>query len=180
MTRRLPHGDPRLPWRETALPLLASVESESIIAQDAVYPKAFLSAVAREALGDAAQARREYETALPLLQAEVDKSPGRATQLVVLARAYAGLGRKQDALREARRAVGLLPISKDAFDGPDVEIDRAAVEARVGETDAAIEHIRHLLSIPSQLSPALLRIDPTWAPLRHDSRFRQLAELGRE
>ncbi len=163
-----------------AVPFLDSVESESITGHFGVYPKAFFYAGAHEALGDAAQARREYETALPLLQAEVDKSPGGALQLVLLARAYAGLGRKEDALREARRAVGLLPISKDAFLGPDVEIERAAVEARVGETDAAIEHIRHLLSIPSQLSPPLLRIDPRWTPLRGDPRFRQLAELGRE
>ncbi len=165
-----------------ALPFLASVESESINSGFAIYPRAFLYAVAHEALGDIARARREYETALPLLQAEIDKNPGPggAIQLAVLARAYAGLGRKQDALREARRAVGLLPISKDAFSGPEVEIDRAAVEARVGETDAAIEHIRHLLSIPCPLSPALLRIDPRWAPLRGDPRFRQLAELGRD
>ena|SRR6266446_2453502 len=71
-------------------------------------------------------------------------------------------------------------LSKDAFLGAEVEIDRAAVEARVGETDAAIERIRHLLSIPCFLSPGLLRIDPKWAPLRGDPRFRKLAELKRE
>jgi serine/threonine-protein kinase len=163
-----------------AVPFLDSIDSESITGYFAVYPKAFLYAVAHEALGDAARARREYETALPLLQSEVDKNPGSAIQLIVLARAYASLGRKEDALQEAQRAVGLLPISKDAFLGPDVEIDRAAVEARVGETDAAIEHIRHLLSIPCLLSPGLLRIDPRWAPLRNDPRFRKLAELGPE
>ncbi len=170
-----------------ALPLLDSVEFESITSQVAVYPKAFLYAVAHEALGDATRARTEYETALPLLEAKVEKHPGRASQgygrdrqLSLLARAYAGLGRKEDALREVRRAVELLPISKDALIGAEVEIDRAAVEARVGEMDAAIEHIRHLLSIPSQLSPGLLRIDPQWAPLRDDPRFRKLAELDRE
>jgi len=168
-----------------ALPLLDSVEFESITGFDAVCPKAFLYAVAHEALGDTARARTEYETALPLLEAEVEKDLGRASQggarqLSLLARAYAGLGRKEDALREVRRLVGLLPISKDAFLGAEVEIDRAAVEARVGETDAAIEHIRHLLSIPCFLSPGLLRIDPKWAPLRGDPRFRKLAELKRE
>ena len=61
--------------------------------------------------------------------------------------------------------------------GADIEIERATVEARVGETDAAIEHIRHLLSIPCLLSPGLLRIEPDWAPLRNDPRFRKLAEL---
>jgi serine/threonine-protein kinase len=162
--------------RET-LPVLDSLESESIVDYRGLYPKAFLYAVAHQALGEAARARQEYEAAVPLLEAEVKKSPSRIYQRTVLARAYAGLGRKEDALREARRAVELLPISKDAFFGPDVEISRAAVETRVGEKDAAIERIRYLLSIPCELSPAILRIDLTWAPLRDDPRFRKLAEL---
>jgi tetratricopeptide (TPR) repeat protein len=162
-----------------ALPVLDSLESESMTSasKDAVFPKAFLYAVTHEALGNAARARREYEMVLPLLEAEVEKSPDYASRRTILARAYAGLGRKEDALLEARRAVELLPISKDAFWGPGVEISRAQVEARVGETDSAIERIRYLLSIPSYLSPALLRIDPAWAPLHDDPRFRKLAEL---
>jgi tetratricopeptide (TPR) repeat protein len=165
-----------------ALPLIDSMVSESVSGWDAVYPKAFLYALAHEALGDAARARQEYQTALPLLQAEAEltKKSRNANQFIVLARTYAGLGRKEDALRETRRAVELLPISKDALDGPEVELGRALVEARVGETEAAIEHVRQLLSIPSQLSPALLRIDPGWAPLRNDPRFRKLAELEQE
>jgi eukaryotic-like serine/threonine-protein kinase len=165
-----------------ALLLLDSVEFESIAVNRAVFPKAFCYAVAHEALGDLARARREYETALPLLETEVNKNHGLegALQLSLLARAYAGLGRKQDALHEARRLVGLLPISKDALFGALGELTRAKVEARVGETDAAIEHIRYLLSIPSPLSPALLRIDPIWSSLRGDPRFRQLAGLERE
>ncbi len=163
-----------------AVPFLDSLEAESMTASLAVYPKAFLYAVVHEALGDDARARKEYEAALPLLEAEVQKNPRRALQRTTLARAYAGLGRKEDALREARRAVDILPMSKDAVDGSQIEVDRAIVEARVGETDAAIEHIRHLLSVPCFLSPGLLRIDPRWAPLRDDSRFRKLAELERE
>jgi len=163
-----------------ALAWLERFEAESITGLEVIFPKSFLSARAHEALGDGAQARREYETALPWLETEVDKNPGRARQRTALARAYAGLGRKEDALREAKRAVELLPMSKDAFVGADVEIERAEVEAQVGETDAAIEHIRHLLSVPCSLSPALLRIDPRWEPLRDDPRFRKLAELDRE
>ena len=161
-----------------ALPFLDYVDSDSIIGRGSrAVPKALLYAAAHEALGDADQARKEYETALPLLAAEVEKNPSRPFQRSLLARAYAGLGRKEDALREANRAIEIRPISKDHVGGAGFEIERAAVEARVGETNAAIEHIRYLLSIPCLLSPALLRIDPTWAPLRADSRFRKLAEL---
>jgi len=158
-----------------ALPFLDSLDSDSITRGLAVYPKAFLYAVAHQALADADRARKEYETALPLLAAEIEKNPSRPLQRSLLAHAYAGLGRKEDALREAQHTVEVLPISKDYQLGADIEIERAAVEARVGETDAAIEHIRQLLSIPCNLSPALLRIDPWWAPLRADPRFQKLA-----
>jgi len=163
---------------DEALNLLDSVEADSISTPRGLYPKAFLYAGAHEALGDAARARKEYETARAALEAEVEKNPGRGPQRMLLARAYAGLGRKEDALREAQRAVEALPISKDAFFGSDIEIYRAAVEGRVGDTDSAIEHIRQLLSIPCLLSPALLRIDPKWRPLRNDPRFRELAGLA--
>jgi hypothetical protein len=83
-------------------------------------------------------------------------------------------------LREAQRAVEIMPYSRGAHFGCHIETLRAAVEGRVGETDAAIEHIRQMLAVPCLLSPALLRIDPDWAPLRNDPRFRKLAELERE
>src|SRR6516165_2799917 len=129
-----------------ALPFLDSLDSDPITGGgggvgSAVFPKAFLYAVAHEALGDADQARKEYETALPLLAAEVERNASEAGPRTLLARANAGLGRKVDALREASRAVEILPISKDHPRGTEIEIQRAAVEARVGETDAAIEHI---------------------------------------
>jgi len=133
-----------------------------------------------EALDEPTRAREEYQAAVPLLESLVNKVPTRVFERSLLARAYAGLGRKEDALREARHAVEQLPISKDALTGVSVELELAAVEARVGETDAAIEHIRHLLSIPCVLSPGLLRIDPRWAPLRDDPRFRKLAELDQQ
>ena len=66
-----------------------------------------------------------------------------------------------------------MPVSRDALSGSFVAIDRARVEARVGESDAAVAHIEELLAIPGAISPALLRIDPNWAPLRGDARFRK-------
>ncbi len=166
-----------------ALVFLDSLDADSITTAAAVYPKAFLYAVAHEALGDAARARREYQTALPALEAEVQKHGRRqdieAYQRAELAWAYAGLDRKEDALREASRAIEIMPISIDTIVGRHLEIYRALVEARIGETDTAIEHIRELLSVPCLLSPGLLRVDPRWAPLRNDPRFRKLAELER-
>ncbi len=164
---------------ETLL-FLDAVRSDSIATPWAVYPKAFVSAAAHDALGDSIRAQKDYETARPALETEAERNPSRAYQRILLARAYAALGRKDDALREANRAVQALPISRDAWFGSDNEIGQAMVEARVGEKAKAIEHIRALLSIPCLLSPALLRVDPRWAPLRGDPRFRKLAELDRE
>jgi len=92
-----------------------------------------------------------------------------------LAIAYALLGRKGDALREAARAAEILPVSRDGNDGADLQEDYAFVETLVGETDAAVKRLTYLLSIPSDLSVNLLRFDPTWDPLRGNPRFEKLA-----
>jgi TolB-like protein/Tfp pilus assembly protein PilF len=159
-----------------ALTALEGIHVEALLL-DATYPTSFLFAVAHEALGDTARARKEYEAVRPRLEEEVRTHPDNPDQHCVLARAYAGLGRKEDALREARRAVEIQPVSVDAFNGPQYLTALAEIEARVGETSAAIERIRYLLSIPSFLAPGLLRSDPRWAPLKNDARFRELAGL---
>ena len=163
---------------QEALPILEALEPKSLGNQYAVYPKTFLLAGAHQALGETEKAQKEYEAAIPLLEAEVQKrNPPPPNQHPLLAYAYAGVGRKEDALREAGLGAQLIPVSEDAYLGATMQIWRAAVEARVGDKDAAIDRIRYLLSIPSYLSPGLLRIDPFWTPLREDPRFRKLAEL---
>ena len=154
-------------------------QTESLGSPYAVYPKAFLYALAHQALGENGRARSEFETAIPMLETEVkERNPPRVFQRPLLAYAYAAVGRKQDALAEIARAVELFPLSRNAYRGSSVAIWQAAVEARVGKKDTAIDRIRHLLSIPAFLSPGMLRVDPIWAPLRDDPRFRKLAELG--
>jgi hypothetical protein len=91
-----------------------------------------------------------------------------------LASAYALLGRKADALREAAKATEILPVSRDAIDGPDLQKDYAFVEMLVGETDAAVRRLAYLLSIPSDVSINVLRVDPTWKSLRQSEAFQRL------
>ncbi len=89
---------------------------------------------------------------------------------------YAGLGRKEDALREGKLAVELLPVSKDAWRGCYRVKDLARIYVMVGEFDAAIEKIELLLDRPSEMSIPLLRLNPAWDPLRDYPRFKRFVE----
>ena len=143
-------------------------------------PKSLLSAIAYDAIGDLEHARAGYDAARIELEAEHPDRPGEEVLRCRLGRAYAGLGRKKDALRECGLAVESQPVTSDAVDGPALLEQLAAIQARVGEPDAAIAILAKLMAMPASISAPLLRIDPKWAPLRSDPRFRQLAGLPRE
>ena len=95
--------------------------------------------------------------------------------------AYAGLGRKREAIQEGQKAVELLPITKEAAppSGHHLAVDLARINTMVGENGAAVDQLQHLLSIPGLLSSAWLRLDPTWDPLRSDPRFQRLLDRER-
>jgi serine/threonine-protein kinase len=124
--------------------------------------------------GDLVRSRVLADSARTILERRVAADPNEAGVRMDLATAYALLGRKDDALREAGRATEMLPVSRDAVDGPDLQEDFAFVETLVGETDAAVTRLAYLLSIPSDISVNLLRVDPTWNALRESARFKQL------
>ena len=94
---------------------------------------------------------------------------------VFLGVALAYLGDKAAAIREGRRGVELLPISRDATSGPYLQHDLARIYILVGEPEKALDQLEPLLKIPYYLSPGWLRIDPNFAPLRGNPRFERLA-----
>jgi serine/threonine-protein kinase len=86
----------------------------------------------------------------------------------------AALGNKENAIREGRRAVELLPVTKDSIDGAELVQYLAVIYAGVGEKDLALEQLRIASSIPGYLSYGSLRLDPLWDPLRGDPGFEKI------
>src|SRR4029077_16941313 len=86
----------------------------------------------------------------------------------------AGLGRKDDAIREGRRAVELLPVSKDVMHGTDLILNLAVIYAWTGEKDLALKQLAEPAQVPSSLNYGWLRLHPSWDPLRGDPRFEKI------
>jgi len=109
-----------------------------------------------------------------LAEQRVRAQPDEANFHSALGIAYAGLGRKAAAIDEARRAVALLPLSRDAWRGLYRLEDLARVYVMVGEYDAALDTLERLLSLPGGRSIPFLKLDPTWDPLRNRPQFAAL------
>ena len=83
----------------------------------------------------------------------------------------AGLGRKEEALREGRRAVELRPLTEDAVDGGTVLVSLATIHAWLGDVKSSLDQLESLVRIPNGLSFGQLKFDPVWDAVRGDSRF---------
>jgi len=105
-----------------------------------------------------------------IVQAQPDYGPA----VCILALIDAGLGRKEEALREIRHAVELMPVTKDASSGAAMIEYSAIVAAWVGEKDLALEHLAQAARLPGFLSYGRLKLLPWWDPLRGDPRFEQI------
>jgi Flp pilus assembly protein TadD len=117
-----------------------------------------------------------YESARNILESKIQEQPEDARFHSSLGIAYAGLGRKQDAIREGKLAVDLLPVTKEAWRGLHRVEALAKIYVMVGEFDAAVDQLEFLLYRPGELSIPLLRLDPAWNPLRNHPRFQKLLE----
>ena len=124
--------------------------------------------------GDLAGSRSYAEKAREALERQLRDAPDDPQRHVILGLALARLGRKEDAIREGRRGVELMPMSRDAPQAAYAQHQLARIYISVGEPEKALDQLEPLLKIPYYLTPAWLKIDPNFDPLRSNPRFQKL------
>ena len=159
---------------QEALDGLSEQSVSLFAAQEQYIPKDLFQARLFGFLNRPKEAAAHYEAARILLEGQAAAHADDSRFHSALGIVYAGLGRKEDALREGKAGTDLLPVSRDALIGPLRVRDLAEILAMVGEKRAATEQLGYLLSIPSEISVPFLRVDPTWNPLRAEAEFQKL------
>jgi tetratricopeptide (TPR) repeat protein len=139
-------------------------------------PKAFLEGTIHFLQGDKPKSQLEFEHARVISEKSLREAPEDPARHAQHGLILAGLGRKEEAIAEGKRAVEMVPESQDAFDGPRATATLAQIYAWTGESDEAFRLLDHLLGIPNGLTIPLLKLDPVWDPLRNDPRFQALID----
>jgi serine/threonine protein kinase/tetratricopeptide (TPR) repeat protein len=153
---------------------LAALGDNSIGTERIKYgPRLWEGLIARMTKDDA-KARAAFTAARAEQEKLVRANPDDAGRLCILGLIDAGLGRKEEALREGRRALALLPVERDARGGPAMIVCFARIATWVGDKDLACEQVARASQLPSSVSYGDLKLMPWWDPLRGDSRFEQI------
>ncbi|HEX2449690.1 MAG TPA: serine/threonine-protein kinase [Gemmatimonadales bacterium] len=125
--------------------------------------------------GDSARAAAYADSARTVLREQSRAAPDDAQRHAVLGVALAYMGRKAEAIREGRRGVELLPLDRDAYLAPYVQLQLVRILALTGEPGPALDALEPLLRVPFYVSAGWLRLDPAFDPLRKEPRFQRLA-----
>lgn len=126
-------------------------------------------------MGARGAAAVQFDSARTTLEDVRDRQPGEFLPHAALGTVYAGLNRPADAVASAHRAIELMPVEKDALDGPGMLYNLAWVYALLGNADSAAVYLHRSLSIPSYYSINLVRADPLFASFVSTPQFRDLA-----
>jgi tetratricopeptide (TPR) repeat protein len=142
-------------------------------------PESLADGQVARARGDKQKALAVFAAARKRLVATWETKVKDASYFVDLAGLDAGLGRKEDAIREALRAVDLMPIAKDSLAGPRVVTNLALVYAWTGERDRALEQLEIVATIPAGPTYGDLRFNPCWDDLRGAKRFDKIVAAAK-
>jgi tetratricopeptide (TPR) repeat protein len=138
------------------------------------FPRPWYEGLIARTQGNSARAERAFNAARTLLEERLKLKPDDPRTLAVVAQIDANLGKKALAMSEAEKAVSLMPVSRDAYDGPLVLQGLAQVYTWSGEHKRALDVLRQLLNMPGYISYGYLKTDPAWDPLRSEREFDQL------
>jgi tetratricopeptide (TPR) repeat protein len=166
--------------RRPADALAALAASRYVVSEDEMLyaPHSLLRGMAYGGLGDSTRARAQFDTARVMMEDSVAAHPDDPRLHIALGMALAGLGRREDAIRAAQRAMALAPISADIIRATCFMGGAAEIFAALGENAAAIQLLDRLLQMPAgrEASVPLLRVDPAYDRLRGDPRFERMLE----
>jgi serine/threonine-protein kinase len=174
--------------------ICALAERDAAVAKDALiafgeepisfanvpFNRPFIEGVIARMTKDDEKARLAFTAARSKQEKIVQAQPNYGPALCVLGLIDAGLGRKEEALREGRRAVELLPVEKDSMNGANMVKYLAMIAAWVGDKDLACEQLANVIRRPSTVSYGELKLLPFWDPLRGDPRFEKLVEESKQ
>jgi tetratricopeptide (TPR) repeat protein len=138
------------------------------------FSRAFLEGVIARMMKDDRKAQSAFAVARADQEKIVQAQPNYGPSLVLLGLIDAALGRRDEALREGRRAIELLPIEKDAVNGRITIAYFAMIAAWVGDNATACEQLTGDVRYTSSLTYGQLKLMPWWDPLRGDPCFEQI------
>jgi TolB-like protein/class 3 adenylate cyclase len=141
---------------------------------NSLWARDWFVGLAARTFGDEAKAHAAFTAARAIETKIVRDQPDYAPAWSRLGLIDAGLGRKEDAIREGRRACELLPVTKDAMDGPSYITNLATIYAWTGERDSALEQLAISAKIPAGVTYGELKLYPQWDSLRGDPRFEKI------
>src|SRR5436189_1152427 len=156
---------------DSARRALAALPAAGCYQETIPFPRAWCEGVVAQTRGDKAAAHAAFTSMRAEAVKLVAEQPDYPEGLCVLGVADAALGNKDDAIREGRRAVELLPVTKDSIVGALLVQNLALIYAWTGEKDLALQQLSVAARIPGHLSYGELRLHPYWDPLRGDPRF---------
>jgi serine/threonine-protein kinase len=159
---------------DSLLHVLALAHTDVFGGQDFFLPSTLYAAWAHQLRGDRPAARAAFDSARVFLESVLRERPDDERVRAARGLALAGLGRRDEALREARWLQQSAAYREDALSGAYVAEERAWILAQAGDGDAALDEIQRQLAKPSWLSVHTLRLDPRWDPIRKDPRFQAL------